>query len=72
MLVQNEACRGVEHSQHHRQHDKSMSYVDFLVTHLLIFSGAKDPLEVDDCFHTTESKFSLLHCTEYQKMLYAT
>jgi hypothetical protein len=47
-----------------------MSYSDFLVTHPPIFSGAKDPLEADDWLCTTESKFSLLHCTEYQKTLY--
>jgi hypothetical protein len=39
-----------------------MSYSDFLATH---------PLEADDWLYTTESKFSLLHCTEYQKTLYA-
>jgi hypothetical protein len=32
---------------------------------------AKDPLEADDCLRTTKSKFSLLHCIEYQKNLYA-
>jgi hypothetical protein len=31
----------------------------------------KNPLEADDWLHTTESKFSLLHCTKYQKTLYA-
>jgi hypothetical protein len=31
----------------------------------------KDPLEADDWLRTTESKFSLLHCTEYEKTLYA-
>jgi hypothetical protein len=30
-----------------------------------------DPLEADSWLHTTESKFGLLHCTEYQKTLYA-
>jgi hypothetical protein len=29
-----------------------------------------DPLEVDNWLHTTESKFGLLHCTEYQKTQY--
>jgi hypothetical protein len=48
-----------------------MSYSDFLATHLLIFSGAKDLLEVDDWLRTTESKFNLLYCTKYQKTLYA-
>jgi hypothetical protein len=33
---------------------------------------AKDPLEADDWLRTTKSKFGLLHCTEYQKTLYAT
>jgi hypothetical protein len=36
-----------------------------------IFSGVKDPLEAEDWFCTTESKFNLLHYTEYQKTLYA-
>jgi hypothetical protein len=42
-----------------------------LETHLPLFSGGKDPLEADDWLRTTESKFSLFHCTEYQKTLYA-
>jgi hypothetical protein len=49
-----------------------MSYSDFLATHPPIFSGAKDPLQEDNWLHTIESKFGLLHCTEYQKTLYAT
>jgi hypothetical protein len=48
------------------------SYSEFLVAHLPLFSGGKDPLNADDWLRTTESKFSLLHCTEYQKTLYAT
>jgi hypothetical protein len=47
------------------------SYSDFLATHPLVFSGAKDPLDVDEWLHITESKFSLLHCIEYQMTLYA-
>jgi hypothetical protein len=47
------------------------SYIDFLVTHPPIFSGAKDLLETDDWLCITESKFGVLHCTEYQKTLYA-
>jgi hypothetical protein len=49
----------------------NMSYSEFLVTHRPLFFEGKDPLEVDNWLHTTESKFSLLHCTEYQKTLYA-
>jgi hypothetical protein len=48
-----------------------MSYSDFLATHLLVFARPKDPLDADDSLRTTESKFGLLHCTKYQKTLYA-
>jgi hypothetical protein len=47
------------------------SYSDCLVTYLLLFYGAKDPPEVHDWLYSTESKFGLLHCTVYQKTLYA-
>jgi hypothetical protein len=70
--VRNEANCGEEHLQHHRQRDMNTSYFDFLATHPLVFSRARDPLQVDDWLRTTESKFGLLHCTEYQKTLYAT
>jgi hypothetical protein len=46
------------------------SYSDFLATHPPVFSGAKEPLEVDDWLCTIESKFDLLHWTEYQKTPY--
>jgi hypothetical protein len=52
--------------------DGNTSYSDFLATHTPLFSRAKDTLEVDDWLHTTESKFGLLHYTEYQKTLSAT
>jgi hypothetical protein len=71
LLIQNEACRGAEHPQHPRYQDMNTSYSEFLATHPPLFSGGKDPLEADDWLRTTESKFSLLHCTEYQKTLYA-
>jgi hypothetical protein len=48
----------------------NMSYSDFLATHPPVFFGAKDPLGVDEWLRTTESKFNLLHYTEYQKTLY--
>jgi hypothetical protein len=69
--MQNEAHRGVGHTQHYRQQDMNTSYSNFLATHPLVFAGAKYPLDADDWLHTTESKFCLLHCTEYQKTLYA-
>jgi hypothetical protein len=71
VLVQNEAHCGAEHPQNLCQQDMNMSYSDFLVTHPPLFSRARDPLEADDWLRTTESKFGMLHCTEYQKTLYA-
>jgi hypothetical protein len=71
LLIQNEARRGSERLQHPRYQDMNTSYSEFLATHPPLFSEGKDPLEADDWLRTTESKFSLLHCTEYQKTLYA-
>jgi hypothetical protein len=71
LLIQNEARRGAEHLQHPRYQDMNTSYSEFLATHPPLFSRGKDPLEADDWLRITESKFSLLHCTEYQKTLYA-
>jgi hypothetical protein len=72
VLMQNEAHRGVERVQCQRHQDMNKSYSDFLVTHPSVFSRAKDPFESNDYLCTTESKFDLLHCTEYQRTLYAT
>jgi hypothetical protein len=71
LLIQNEARREAERPHHPRYQDMNTSYSEFLATHLPLFSGGKDPLDADDWLRTTESKFSLLHCTEYQKTLYA-
>jgi hypothetical protein len=71
LLIQNEARRRVERPDHPQYQDMNMSYSEFLVTHPPLFSEGKDPFEADDWLRTTESKFSLLHCTEYQKTLYA-
>jgi hypothetical protein len=71
LLIQNEARRGAERPQHSRYPDMNTSYSKFLATHPPLFSGGKDHLEADDWLYTTESKFSLLHYTEYQKTLYA-
>jgi hypothetical protein len=48
------------------------SYTDFLATHPLTFAEATDPLEADNWLRIIESKFGLLHCTEYQKTLFMT
>jgi hypothetical protein len=71
LLIQNEAHRGAEHPRYPRYQDMNTSYSEFLVTHLPLFSEGKDLLEADDWLRTTESKFSMLHCIEYQKTLYA-
>jgi hypothetical protein len=69
-LVENDEHRGVERQQPRHQ-ERDSSYSDFLPTHLPVFADATDPLEADRWLHTMESKFGLLHCTEYQKTLYA-
>jgi hypothetical protein len=71
LLIQNEARHGAGRPQHPQYQDMNTSYSEFLATHPPLFSGGKDQLEADDWLRTTESKFSLLHCTEYQKTLYA-
>jgi hypothetical protein len=68
-LVENDERHGAERQQpRHQERDSSCS--DFLETHPLVFADATDPLEADNWLCTTESKFRLLHCTEYQKTLY--
>jgi hypothetical protein len=68
--MENEVRDGAVRQQP-RQQDKGTSYMDFLGTHPPLFSKATDPLDADNWLHTTESKFILLHCTEFQKTLYA-
>jgi hypothetical protein len=46
------------------------TYSDFAVTHPLLFTEAREPLEADHWLWVTESKFGLLHCTELQKTLF--
>jgi hypothetical protein len=54
----------------HLQPGVETSYTDFLVTHPPMFAKATDPLEADNWLRIIESKFGLLHCTEYQKTLF--
>jgi hypothetical protein len=68
---ENDEWRGVERQQP-RYQERDSSYSDFLATHPPVFGDATDPLEVDNWLYTRESMFVLLHCTEYQKTLYAT
>jgi hypothetical protein len=69
-LVENDERHGAERQQPRHQERDSL-YSDFLATHPPVFADATDPLEVDSWLRTTESKFRLLHCTEYQKTMYA-
>jgi hypothetical protein len=70
-LLENDERHGAKRQQPWHQESDS-SYSDFLATHLPVFVDATNPLEADSWLRTTESKFGLLHCTEYQKTLYAT
>jgi hypothetical protein len=69
-LVENDEHHGAEH-QRPRHQERDSSYSDFLATHPPVFADATDPLETDNWLLTTKFKFGLLHCTEYQKTLYA-
>jgi hypothetical protein len=69
-LVENDERHGAE-CQQPRHQEKDSPYSDFLATHLPVFADATDPLEADSWLCTMKSKFGLLHCTEYQKTLYA-
>jgi hypothetical protein len=48
-----------------RHQDWDSSYLDFLETHPPVFTDAIVPLEPDNYVCMTESKFSLLHYTEF-------
>jgi hypothetical protein len=54
----------------HRQSGVETSYTDLLAMHPLTFAEATDPLEADSWLRIIESKFGLLHCTEFQKTLF--
>jgi hypothetical protein len=68
-LVENDKHCGAERQQPRHQERDSL-YSDFLATHPPVFADATDPVEVDSWLRTIESKFGLLHCTEYQKTMY--
>jgi hypothetical protein len=69
-LVENDERRGVDCQQPWHQ-ERDSSYSEFLATHRPVFADATDPLEVNSWLRTIEFKFGLLHCTKYQKTLYA-
>jgi hypothetical protein len=70
-LVENNECRGAE-CQQPRHQERDSSYSDFLAKHPPVIADVTDPLEANNWLHSTESEFGLLHCTEYQKTVYAT
>jgi hypothetical protein len=63
-LVENDELRRAERPQPQHQ-DRDSSYLDFQATHPPVFADATKPLEADNWLCTMESKFGLLHCTEY-------
>jgi hypothetical protein len=65
-LMQREVCPP------HRQPRVETSYTDFLAMHPPTFAEATDQLKADNWLHIIESKFWLLHCTKYQKILFVT
>jgi hypothetical protein len=69
-LVEIDEHHGAKHQQPQHQ-ERDSSYLGFLATHPPVFPDATDPLDADSWLHTIESKFGLLHCTEYQMTLYA-
>jgi hypothetical protein len=71
MLVESDTRCGAGHPLHHHRQEMDSSYSDFLATHPSVFTEPTDLLEVDNWLHTIKSKFELLHCTKYQKTIYA-
>jgi hypothetical protein len=69
-LVQNSTCGG--NGVRNAQGQALTTYGKFLATHPPTFAEAGESLEVDHWLCTMESKFRLLHCTEYQKTLFTT
>jgi hypothetical protein len=69
LIVENEMCHMAEHQQPQHQYRDS-SYSAILATHPPVFSDVTDPQEADNWLLMTESKFRILHYTEYQKTLY--
>ena len=55
-----------------RAQNRESSYADFESTQSPIFTTATDPLEADNWIRTMESKFSLIRCSDQQKVSYAT
>jgi hypothetical protein len=63
-LVENDERRGSERQQPQHQERDSL-YSDFPATDPPVFADVTDSLEADSWLHTMESKFGLLHYTEF-------
>jgi hypothetical protein len=57
-------------SQQHHQPQES-SYYNFLATQPPLFTEMTYPLEANHWLHVTEAMFGLLHCSEFQRTLFA-
>jgi hypothetical protein len=68
-LIEIDERHGAECQQPQHQ-ERDSTYSDFLATHPPVFADATDPLEADSWLCTMESKFGLLHYTEYQKTIH--
>jgi hypothetical protein len=68
VLMENLVQREVLPPQH--QPGVETSYTDFLAMHPPMFAEVTDPLEADNWLCIIESKFGILHCTEFQKTLF--
>jgi hypothetical protein len=53
------------------QQPQESSCLDFLVTHTPMFAKTTYLLEANHWLHVTESKFGLIHYSEFQKTLFA-
>lgn len=60
-----------DHPRAHHNPRGETRYVDFTKTGPPVFTKANEPLEADDWLRTMEQKFSLIHCSEIQKPLFA-
>jgi hypothetical protein len=67
-LAEIHECQAGQPQQH--QQPRESSYLDFLATQPLLFTETTDPFEANHWLRMIESKFRLLHCSEFQKTLF--
>jgi hypothetical protein len=64
------SIRHDNHNHNNINNLKSSTYFDFLAIQPPEFAEITDPLEANHWLRVTESKFRLLHCSEFQKILF--